>query len=110
MATKTLSKTTEESVEPAVAPVVSAESKVRPVHRETDRPGENQQVHEREIARSEPAFIEVQASGSTGGFLARAVTKLVAFHDWLGGPPMTERDRSRRKLQEAQRDRWHVYL
>ena len=110
MATKTVRKTTEARVELAGAPVVPADIETRPVYPATVRPREIQEVEEKEIARVEPASTEVQVSGPTGGLLSRTVTKLVAFHDWLGGPPMTERDRLQHKLQEAQRDRWRMYL
>ena len=37
------------------------------------------------------------------GLLLRIVRWMVAFYDWLGGPPRSERERTRRAISELQR-------
>ncbi len=66
------------------------------------------QVQEERLAATEnPA--EVWAVPRKEAIVARIARGLLAFYDWLSGPPMTHRDRVKEDIAEA-RSQWYGRL
>ncbi len=64
---------------------------------------------EKEIAATAEMVTYVPAPIHRDGLLVSIARPMVAFHDWLSGPPMSDRDRLRSAISEGQFDRYRSF-
>jgi len=64
---------------------------------------------EKEIAATAEMVTYAPAPMHRDGLLLSAGRRIVAFYDWLSGPPMSDRDRIRSAIAEGQFDRYRYF-
>ena len=67
------------------------------------------QLEEEEITATTEMMTYAPAPKHRDGLLAGVARQIVAFHDWLSGPPMSDRDRIRSAIVEGQYERYRSF-
>ena len=64
---------------------------------------------EREITTTAEVVTYAPAPTHRDGLLVRVVRPIVAFHDWLSGPPVSVRDRLRNAIYEGRYEHYRSF-
>ena len=110
----TVGPSKESKEEGMTTPAVTTKSKSK-----DSQPSDMQPMHNPVITKKVEDVTEIMATtemvttapvpAQKDGLLLRIVRRMVAFYDWLDGPPKTERERIRRAIFDLQRE-WKYEL
>jgi len=114
MATQTIEPNKEAKVANMTTLAAPSQSKTRTGYSESLSPTEAVerliqflgQLEEEEITVTAEMVTYVPASIHRDGLLVSIARPIVAFYDWLSGPPMSDRDRIRSAIAEGRYDRY----
>ncbi len=118
MATQTIERNKELKEASMTTLVAPSQSKTRTVSPEPLSPTEAVQrliqvigdlEEEKEIATTAEMVTYAPDPIHRDGLLVSITRPIVAFHDWISGPPMSDRDRIRSSITEGRYDR-HLYF
>ncbi len=116
MATQTIEQSKESQEASMTTLVAPSQSKTRTVYPEALPPTEAVQrliqvigdlEEEKEIAAMAEMVTYAPTPIHRDGLLVSVARQIVAFHDWLSGPPMSDRDRLRSAIAEGRYDLRH---
>ena len=102
MATQTIERNKELKEASMTAQVAPSQSKTRPVYQEPLSSMVAAHIaEEKQITATAEIATYASALRHRDGLLVSIARPIVAFHDWLSGPPMSDRDRLRTAIAEA---------
>ena len=107
MATRTSERNNELKEASMTTLVAPSQSKTRPVYPEPLSPMEAVQVEEeKEITAPAEMVTYAPAPIHRDGLLVSTARQIVAFYDWLSGPPLSDRDRIKSAIAKGGHDRY----
>ena len=118
MATQTIERNKQLNEASVTTQVARSQSKTRKVYPEPLSPTEAVQGliqvighpgEEKEISTTAEMVTYAPAPIHRDGLLVSVARQLVAFYDWLSGPPMSDRDRIRSAIAEGRYDRYRSF-
>ncbi len=107
MATQTSERNKELKEGSMTTLVAPSQSKTRTVYPKPFSPMETVHIEEeKEITATAEMVTHAPAPRHRDGLLVSVARPIVAFYDWLSGPPMSDRDRIRSAITEGQFDHY----